>query len=144
MQQLSLRPKKNAVPREAVKKPVETKRVEIKKEAKPEIKKEVKKSGIEGAFAKIKKAPHKKSDSSDAKEEKPKVSEKINSKAVKKPAPINIANFFAKQTTKPKVEKTAIKEEKESKTRKILSTRELKMNQPMLQSRLLNLQRKSS
>ena len=47
MQELSLRSRKHAVPREAVKKPVETKRVEIKKEAKPEIKKEVNMSGIE-------------------------------------------------------------------------------------------------
>ena len=44
----------NAVPREAVRIPVETKIVEIKKEAKPEIKEEGKKTGIEGAFAKIK------------------------------------------------------------------------------------------
>ena len=47
---------------------------------------------------KIEKAPHKKSNSSDAKEEKPKVSEKSN-----------IGNFFAKQAAKPKVEKTEIK-----------------------------------
>lgn len=106
---------KNAVPREAVRIPIETKKVEIKKEAKPEIKKEVKKSGIEGAFAKTKKASPKKSDSSDAKEEKPKVSEKSNSKAAKKPAASNIANFFAKQAAKPKVEKTEIKDKKETK-----------------------------
>ena len=43
---------KNAVPREAVGIPVETKKVEIKKEAKTESKKEVKKTGIEGALLK--------------------------------------------------------------------------------------------
>jgi len=107
---------KNAVPREAVRIPIETKKVEIKKEPKPEIKKEVKKTGIEGAFAKTKKASPKKSDSSDVKEEKPKVAEKSNNKAAKKPGASNIANFFAKQAAKPKVEKTEIKEKPEIKT----------------------------
>lgn len=106
---------KNAVPREAVRIPIETKKVEIKKEVKPEVKKEVKKTGIEGAFAKTKKASPKKPDSSDVKEEKPKVSEKNNTKAGKKPAASNIANFFAKQAAKPKVEKTEIKEKSEIK-----------------------------
>ena len=106
---------KNAVPREAVRIPVETKEVEIKKEVKPEIKKKVKKTGIEGAFAKIRKASPKKTESSDAKEEKLKVSEKINSKAAKKPAASNIANFFAKQAAEPEAEKTEVKDKSEIK-----------------------------
>jgi len=99
---------KAAVPREAVRPPVETaKKVEVKKEVKPEVKKEVKKTGIEGAFAKTKKASPKKAEekSSPVKEEKPKITEK-NNKAAKKPVANNIANFFAKQASKPKVEKT--------------------------------------
>merc|ERR1719430_2430314 len=102
---------KNAVPREAVRIPIEVKKTEIKKEAKPEIKKEVKKTGIEGAFAKAKKASPKKNDANgDVKEDKPKVVDK-NTKAAKKPGTSHIANFFAKQATKPKVEKKEIKEE---------------------------------
>jgi len=107
---------KAAVPREAVRIPVEIKKVEVKKEIKQEVKKEVKKSGIEGAFAKTKKPSPKKVDgkSSPIKEEKPKITNKGN-KASKKPAANNIANFFAKQAAKPKVEKTENKsEEKEN------------------------------
>ena len=104
-----------SVPREAVRIPVETKEVEIKKEVKPEIKKKVKKTGIEGAFAKIRKASPKETESSDAKEEKLKVSEKINSKAAKKPAASNIANFFAKQAAEPEAEKTEVKDKSEIK-----------------------------
>jgi len=108
---------KAAVPREAVRVPVETvKKVEIKKEIKQEVKKEVKKRGIEGAFAKAKKPSPKKADGKfpPVKEEKPKFSEKGN-KATKKPGVNNIANFFAKQAAKPKVEKTENKsEEKEN------------------------------
>eukprot|EP00092_Neocalanus_flemingeri_P011604 GFUD01012505.1.p1 GENE.GFUD01012505.1~~GFUD01012505.1.p1 ORF type:complete len:459 (-),score=176.93 GFUD01012505.1:119-1495(-) len=107
---------KAAVPREAVRQPVHiAKKVEVKKEVKPEVKKEVKKSGIEGAFAKTKKASPKKEDNkSSTVEEKPKLGDK-NSKPVKKPAANNIANFFAKQAAKPKIEKTEIKsEEKEN------------------------------
>jgi len=104
---------KNAVPREAIRVPIEHKKAEVKKEPKPEMKKEVKKTGIEGAFAKAKKASPKKNDvSSDIKEEKPKVIEK-NNKAGKKPGASHIANFFAKQAAKPKVEKTEIKEKLE-------------------------------
>jgi len=106
---------KNAVPREAVRIPIEVKKAVIKKEVKVEAKKEVKKTGIEGAFAKTKKPSPKKTDSNgDVKEEKPKVVEKGSSKASKKPAAANnIANFFAKQAAKPKVEKTEQKQEDE-------------------------------
>jgi len=104
---------KNAVPREAVRIPIEVKK-EIKKEVKPEIKKEVKKTGIEGAFGKAKKLSPKK-ETGDVKEEKPKVTEKKDSKAAKKPGASNIANFFAKQAAKPKVEKTVIKDKTEIK-----------------------------
>merc|ERR1712179_656829 len=76
-----------------------------------EIKKEVKKTGIEGAFANAKKVSPKKNDASgDTKEEKPKVVDR-NNKAAKKPGTSHIANFFAKQAAKPKVEKKEIKEE---------------------------------
>jgi len=105
---------KNAVPREAVRIPIEVKKAEVKKELKVEVKKEVKKTGIEGAFAKAKKTSPKKTDSNgDVKEEKPKVVEKSSSsKASKKPAAANnIANFFAKQAAKPKVEKIEPKQE---------------------------------
>jgi DNA polymerase delta subunit 3 len=105
---------KNAVPREAVRIPIEVKKAVVKKEVKVEVKKEVKKTGIEGAFARTKKQSPKKTDSNgDVKEEKPKVVEKASSKASKKPAAANnIANFFAKQAAKPKVEKTEQKQEK--------------------------------
>jgi len=102
---------KNAVPREAVRISIEVKKTEIKKEVKQEIKKEVKKTGIEGAFANAKKVSPKKNDASgDTKEEKPKVVDR-NNKAAKKPGTSHIANFFAKQAAKPKVEKKEIKEE---------------------------------
>merc|ERR1719430_2951537 len=102
---------KNAVPREAIRIPIEVKKTEIKKEVKQEIKKEVKKTGIEGAFANAKKVSPKKNEASgDTREAKPKVVDK-NNKAAKKPGTSHIANFFAKQAAKPKVEKKEIKEE---------------------------------
>jgi len=105
---------KAAVPREAVRQPIEeVKKVEIKKEVKVEVKK---KTGIENAFAKTKKpSPKKEGKSLPVKEEKSKIAETNNKPVKKLSGPNNIANFFAKQAAKPKVEKTNNKsEEKEN------------------------------
>jgi len=107
-----------AVPREDLRSktvaPVkEEKKIEVKKEV---VKKEVKKSGIEEAFAKAKKTSPVKAE---VKEEKYKSvsTQKSNSNSKNKKPQGQIANFFAKQASKPKVEKSNVEskiEEKEN------------------------------
>jgi len=98
---------KNAIPREAIRVPVEIKKPDIKKEVKPEVKKEVKKSGIESAFAKTKKQSPKKAvvAADEVKTTETLKSVKENKKSA---APNHIANFFAKQSSKPKQEKSVV------------------------------------
>merc|ERR1712059_45454 len=103
-----------AVPREDVRSRVmepvkEEKKIEVVKEA---VKKEVKKVGIEAAFAKTKKSPVK----SEGKVEEKTVPESKASTNIKNKKPQGqLANFFAKQASKPKVEKPPVDNKVEEK-----------------------------